>query len=149
MIGSAAGLLAFCAAMISVNVGDESKGVAFMLLASVNLGILELAAIALAPLVLPTEDIGAAVGALGTIRSGGASVGLAVCVTILNNKLTAFVPSRVTEAVTPLGLPVSSIPALLTGLSTGIGLDAVPGISPEILGAAAAAQSEAAGDAFQ
>ncbi|KPI41091.1 putative MFS-type transporter YusP [Cyphellophora attinorum] len=148
LIGCAASLLAFCAAMIDVEVGDEAKGVAFMLLATTSVGALELCSLAIAPLALPTEDIGVALGALGSIRSGGASVGLAICVAILNNKLTAFVPPRVTEAVTALGLPLSSVPALLTGLTTGVGLDDVPGISPEILAAAAAAQSNAASDAF-
>jgi hypothetical protein len=148
LIGSAACLLAFCAAMIDVEVGDEAKGVAFMLLATTSVGALELCSLAIAPLALPTEDIGVALGALGSIRSGGASVGLAICVAILNNKLTAFVPPRVTEAVTALGLPLSSVPALLTGLTTGVGLDDVPGITPDILAAAAAAQSHAASDAF-
>lgn len=149
LIGSALSLLAFCAAMVDVNVGDQAKGVAFMLLATISVGCLELCSLAIAPLALPTEDIGVALGALGSIRSGGASVGLAICVAVLNNKLAAFVPPRVTDAVTALGLPTSSIPALLTGLSTGVGLDKVPDITPDILAAAALAQSEAAGDAFQ
>jgi Fungal trichothecene efflux pump (TRI12) len=149
LIGSALSLLAFSAAMVSINVGDESKGVALMFMATVSVGVLEDCSLALAPLALPTEDIGAALGALGSIRSGGAAVALAIYVTILTNKLTQFVPPRVTEAVTALGLPVSSVPALLTALTTGVGLDEVPGADPSIIAAAAAAQSGAAADAFR
>lgn len=149
LIGSAFSLLAFCAAMVSINPGQEAKGVALMFMATVSVGVLESCSLALAPLALPTEDIGAALGALGSIRSGGASVGLAIYVAILNNKLVALVPPRVSEAATAAGLPASSLTALLTGLSTGVGLDEVPGINPEILAAAVAAQSGAAADAFR
>jgi len=120
-----------------------------MFMATVSLGVLESCSLALAPLALPTEDIGAALGALGSIRSGGASIALAIYVAILNNKLVALVPPRVSEAATAAGLPASSLTALLTGLSTGVGLDEVPGITPEILAAAVTAQSGAAADAFR
>lgn len=36
--------------------------------------------VTVAPLALPSEDIGAALGALGSIRSGGASVATAIYV---------------------------------------------------------------------
>jgi MFS family permease len=149
LITSAVSLLAFSAAMVSINPGQESKGVALMFMATVSVGVLESCSLALAPLALPTEDIGAALGALGSIRSGGASVALAIYVTILNNKLVAFVPPRVSEAATAAGLPASSLTALLTALTTGVGLEEVPGINPQILAVAAAAQSSAAADAFR
>ena len=149
LIGSTCSLLAFCASMVSINPGDESKGVALMLMASVSLGVVESCSLALAPLALPTEDIGAALGALGSIRSAGASVALAIFVTILNNKMTAFVGPRVTAAVTEAGLPSSSVVAFITGLTTGTGLTDIPGVNARIIAAGSAALSGAAADAFR
>jgi hypothetical protein len=146
LISSAAALLAFSAAMVSIQVGDESKGVGLMFMATTSVGVLESCSLALAPLALPTEDIGAALGALGSIRSAGASVALAIYVTILNNKLADFVPPRVTEAATGAGLPSDRVASLLTAMTTGMGLES---FDPTVVAAAAAAQSGAAADAFR
>lgn len=101
-----------------------------------------------APLNLPSEDIGAALGALGSIRSGGAAVGTAIFVTVLNNKLADFVPAQVTPAALSAGLPEPSLPALFTALAAG-DLTTVPGINAAITAAVGAANSAAAADAFR
>ena len=54
-----------------------------MFMACFSVGVVETCSLALAPLALPSEDIGAALGALGSIRSAGASVATAIYVTIL------------------------------------------------------------------
>lgn len=74
LIGGTLSLLAFSAAMVTINPGEQSKGVGLMFMACFSVGIVETCSLALAPLALPSEDIGAALGALGSIRSGGASV---------------------------------------------------------------------------
>jgi hypothetical protein len=140
--------LAFSAAMVSINPGDEAKGVGLMFMACFSVGIVETCSLALAPLALPSEDIGAALGALGSIRSGGAAVATAIYVTILNNKLAAFVPRLVSPAATSAGLPEASLPDLFAGLTAG-NLSTVPGITPQIELAVGEANAMAAADAFR
>jgi MFS family permease len=148
LIGSCASLLAFSASMVSIGVGDEKKGVGLMFMACYSVGIIETCSLALAPLALPTEDIGAALGALGSIRSGGASVATAIFVAILTNKLTALVPAAVSTAALKAGLPKSSLMALLTDLATG-DFSNVPGINAGIIAAVGLATAQAAANSFR
>ncbi len=71
LIGGCVALLAFSASMVSINAGDEAKGIALMFMACLSIGVVETCSLVLVPLALPTEDIGAALGALGSIRSSG------------------------------------------------------------------------------
>ena len=148
LIGGTMSLLAFSAAMISIMPGQQSKGVALMFMACFSVGIVETCSLALAPLALPSEDIGAALGALGSIRSGGAAVATAIYVTILDNKLNHFVPAYVTPAAIDAGLPPSSLTDLFTALTAG-DLSTVPGITPAIETAVGAADALAAAEAFK
>lgn len=73
-IGASIGLTAFAGALASVNPGEVHKGVAFMFMSCMCVGVIELSALALAPLVCPPEEIGVATGTLGSIRSAGSTV---------------------------------------------------------------------------
>ncbi|OAL29462.1 hypothetical protein AYO20_09199 [Fonsecaea nubica] len=148
MVGTTLVLLAFSAAMITVGPGQESKGIGILFIACLTVGIVETCALALAPLPLPTEDIGVALGALGSIRSSGASVATAIYTTILSNKLSDFTGPRVTQAALAAGLPQDSLSALLTSLASG-DLSGVSGMNPTITAAVAAATASAAADAFK
>ena len=148
LIGSCLSLLAFSASMVSIGVGDQTKGVGLMFMACYSVGVIETCSLSLAPLALPTEDIGAALGALGSIRSGGASVATAIFVAILTNKLAAFIPPAVEAAALQAGLPKTSLPALLADLSTGK-FSNVPGINAGIIAAVGAATAEAAARSFR
>jgi hypothetical protein len=148
LISSALSLVAFSAAMVSVGPGDEAKGIALMFMACFSVGIIEICSLALAPLACASEDLGAALGALGSIRSGGASVATAIYTTILSNKLGKLVPEYVTPAALNAGLPSSSLTDLFTNLSAGT-LAKVPGITPNIIDAVVAADASAAAKSFQ
>ncbi|KAK6423434.1 hypothetical protein LTR95_016530 [Oleoguttula sp. CCFEE 5521] len=148
LIGGCVLLLSFSAAMVTIEPGQEAKGVGLMFMACFSVGIVEICSLALAPLALPSEDIGAATGALGSIRSGGAAVATAIYVAILNNKLKVYIPQYVTPAAVGAGLPESSLPDLYTALTTGV-LTTVPGITPAIEAAVGAANAIAAAQAFR
>lgn len=148
LIASTVSLLAFSAAMVSIQPGQEAKGVGLMFMACFMVGIVEICSLALAPLALPSEDIGAALGALGSIRSAGASVATAIYVTILDNKLAQFVPQYVTPAALNAGLPKTSLTQLFTALTAG-DLTTVPGITPKIEAAVGAADAMAGADSFR
>jgi hypothetical protein len=147
LVIAATSLLAFSAAMVSLKPGDENKGIAFMFMACFSIGILETCSLALAPLACKSEDLGAALGALGSIRSGGASVATAIFTTILSNKLGKYVPEKVTPAALSAGLPSSSLTDLYTNLTAGT-LAKTPGINADIVAAVTFAQSDAAAKAF-
>jgi hypothetical protein len=134
--------------MVSLGPGDETNGVALMFMACFSVGIIETCSLALAPLACASEDLGAALGALGSIRSGGASVATAIYSTILSNKLGKYVPELVTPAALSAGLPSSSLPSLFTNLTAGT-LPIVPGINENIIAAVTAANSQAAAESFK
>lgn len=66
---------------------------------------------------VPQRNIGLALGLLGTFRFLGGSIGTTIFTTILQNKSTPAILSRVTDAVVPLGFPSEQIPELIAYLS--------------------------------
>jgi hypothetical protein len=133
--------------MVSIGIGDESNGAGLMFMACFSVGVHETCSLALA-LVLPTEDVGAALGALGSIRYGGASVAAAIFVAILTNMLTAFTAPAVTVAALQASLPKSSVPALLADLVTG-DFSNFPDINDGIIAAVGHATAQAAVESFR
>jgi hypothetical protein len=148
LIGSCLSLTAFSASMVSLKPGQETRGIALMFMACFSVGIIETCSLALAPLACASEDLGAALGALGSIRSGGASVATAIYSTILSNKLGKYVPELVTPAALNAGLPSSSLPDLYTNLSAGT-LAKTPGINAVVIAAVTTADANAAAEAFK
>ncbi|KAH7216061.1 major facilitator superfamily domain-containing protein [Fusarium oxysporum] len=73
-----------------------------------------------------------------SIRSLGGSIGLAINNAVLHNALNKELPKNIAEAALPLGLPASSLPALIQGLASQNkqAVAAVPGLTPEIAQAA-------------
>jgi hypothetical protein len=147
LIGNCLSLLAFSASMVSIDVGEEEKGVGLVFIAYYSVRVIETCSLALSQ-ALPTEDIGVTLGALGSILSGGASVATAVFVAILTNKLTAFIRPAVTVAALQAGLLKSSLFALLTDPATG-DFSSFPGINAGIVAAVGLANAEAAANAFR
>jgi len=148
LIGSCISLTAFSASMVSLKPEQDTRGIALMFMACFSIGIIETCSLSLAPLACASEDIGAALGALGSIRSGGASVATAIYSTILSNKLGKYVPKYVTSAALGAGLPQSSLPDLFTNLTAGT-LNLVPGINTRITEAVVAANANAAAQSFK
>ena len=60
--------------MASLEPGTQARGVALLFMAGFSLGVVETASLALAPLSCLSEDIGVALGTLGSIRSAGGAV---------------------------------------------------------------------------
>lgn len=109
---------------------------------SLAIGIMEGQSIATTSFPLRTqEEIGTAGGLSGAIRSFVAVLASAIYSTVLTNRLNTTIPQYVIPAAEQAGLPTSSIPALIAGLS-GVGnltASAVPGLTREIEATAAQA----------
>ncbi|KAG7406212.1 Trichothecene efflux pump TRI12 [Fusarium oxysporum f. sp. rapae] len=93
-----------------------------------------------------TPELIALTSALMTsIRSLGGSIGLAINNAVLHNALDKELPKKIAEAALPLGLPASSLPALIQGLASQNkqAVAAVPGLTPEIAQAAVVGMKKA------
>lgn len=96
---------------------------------------------------LDQREIGTAVGAAGSIRSAISSVASAVYLSVLSNRLATTIPAEVPPALTKAGLPASSVPAFLTGLTTGSFAN-VEGVSDSIIAAGTRAYKVASSNAY-
>lgn len=69
------------------------------------------------------------------MRSIGGVIGLAIYNAVFNAKLDAYLGKNIAAAVLPLGLPASSLPALIGDLAGHITPtpQTVPGVTPEII----------------
>jgi hypothetical protein len=96
---------------------------------------------------LDQREIGTAVGAAGSIRSAISSVASAVYLTVLANRLTERIPALVPPALTGAGLPASSVPAFMAGLTSG-SFTKVVGLNDNILAAGLRAYKVANSQAY-
>ncbi|EXJ66149.1 uncharacterized protein A1O5_10765 [Cladophialophora psammophila CBS 110553] len=97
------------------------------------------------------EEIGSAGGLSGTIRLFFSCVSLAIYGTTLTNRLATTIPANILPAMADAGLPSSSIPALLSGLSgaTALNETTVAGLNPHILSIAQTAYRVANAQAYR
>jgi hypothetical protein len=95
--------------------------------------------VALVQFTAPHAYLSTATGLAFSARAIGGAFGSAVLNAIINGKLSTTLAPQVSAAAISAGLPTTSIPALLEAMGTGDGLDVVPGVSPQIIAAVAAA----------
>lgn len=119
----------------------STPDVAYWILAIVlgaGIGFILPTIMVIAQLSTPLELIAETSALVLSIRSIGATVGLAINNAIFTSSLSTEIPSRVAAAVIPLGLPVTSIGALIEALESesAAAIAAVPGATAQIAGAA-------------
>lgn len=103
----------------------------------IGLGVCLCTLVTAAQLSTPRALIATVSGLMIAVRSFGGSVGLAIYNAIFTKELTSNLGTKIAEAVLPLGLPMSSLPAFIGDLANQntTGLMTVPGVSPQIIGA--------------
>lgn len=99
----------------------------------------------------PPQLIAEASALILATRSLGATVGLAIENAIFNSVFTTEIPKKIAAAVIPLGLPPTSIRGLIGALTTQneAALAKIPGVTPEIIGAAGGALLQSYSDSFR
>ncbi|KAF2837878.1 fungal trichothecene efflux pump [Patellaria atrata CBS 101060] len=120
----------------------ERKGmmIAFVFLAEVGFGWAQYLSIAFIQFGVDQVELGISGGLAGVARFAGGSVAISVYTTILTNVQSNAFARLLPRAVLPLGFPSASIPDLAAALPLGsAALAQVEGLTPEIVGAAAAA----------
>lgn len=139
--------MAFVSSLASINADSHTAFIAFGVLGCFFIGYVDNITFPGVTLVIEPQDIGLATGVLGSLRGFGGAVAQALYVSILNTKVTEYLPAYVAPAAVSAGLPTSSLPSLFAGLSTG-NFTAVPDITPAIIAAAATQQRRAYIDSF-
>ncbi|CAH0030520.1 unnamed protein product [Clonostachys rhizophaga] len=94
-------------------------------------------------------NLGSASGLAGSIRFFISCIASTIYNVVLTNRLSETIPARVPPAITEAGLPLSSVPAFITALSTGTGFNDIPGISGQIIAAGVWANKLANADAYR
>jgi hypothetical protein len=82
-----------------------------------------------------------------SIRSAISTVCSSVYIAVLTNRLAETIPTEVPAAVIDAGLPVSSVPAFLSGFTTG-NFSGVEGLTTQILNAGTRAYKIANASAY-
>ncbi|KAI1076195.1 trichothecene efflux pump [Whalleya microplaca] len=141
-------MVAFVGACAALTPETLNSGIAFTMIGPFFVGVIELCALALAPLFCKPADIGVASGLLASIRSAGGSIAVAVYSSILSNRLTTTVPANVGPAAVAAGLPESQVPALVAAVLKSK-LDTFPGLTDAVKGAVASVLPIAYSQAFK
>jgi hypothetical protein len=137
----------FMVCMATAGVGSNLAVLGYTVLFGCGLGILLNTLMTAAQLGTPPELIASASGLLISTRSVGGSIALAIYNALFTHQLSTNLASRVPAAVLPLGLPPTSIGALIGVLTSGAavdvgGLSQIPGVTPPIIRAAGLAVSQ-------
>ncbi|KAI0881601.1 trichothecene efflux pump [Annulohypoxylon maeteangense] len=148
IIFSTFSMVAFVGACASLTPETLNAGIAFTMIGPFFVGVIEVCALALAPLFCRPVDIGLASGLLASIRSAGGSIAVAVYSSILSNRLETTVPANIGPAVVAAGLSEDKVPALVAAV-LGSKLASFPGLTPEIQAAVASVLPTAYSQAFK
>ncbi|PYI31179.1 siderophore iron transporter [Aspergillus indologenus CBS 114.80] len=151
LIASTVIITAFSGALAAINQHHQAYGIAFTAIGGFAVGYLELITLIMCPLYCKPEDIGLASGFLGSAKQIFGTIATAIYVAILQNRITANLPTTVTHAATKAGLPSSSLTDLLEAVAAGTSaaLEAVPGMTTKILAAVADAEKTAYAMSFR
>ncbi|KAI1756854.1 fungal trichothecene efflux pump [Xylaria castorea] len=148
MIFSTFSMVGFVGALAALTPSSKSTGIALTLIGPFFVGVIELTALAIAPLFCKPKDIGLASGLLASIRSAGGSVAVTVYSTILSNRLKFTVPHNIGPVAIAAGLPEDQVPALASAVLGG-SLAKFPGLTDSVLKAVSSVLPTAYSQAFQ
>ena len=132
-------LLLFFIIMATVTPRSNPNGFwAYGIISGVGLGFLLPLIVVAGQLSTTAELISIGTGLIMSTRALGATVGLAINNAIFNSALSKNIPAKIAEATLPLGLPPTSLPALIPALLADDqdALMNIPGITSEILSSA-------------
>ncbi len=143
-------LIYFIVAAVSTTSTPEANFWGYMIFLGMGLGLLLTALVVVAQFSTPPELIAITSGLVLSVRSLGASTGLAIYQAVFSQGLSKNLVPKITGAVLPLGLPDDSLLAFLGALTTGdeTALANIPGVTPEIIAAGAQALQQAYNRAF-
>ncbi|OCK86293.1 MFS general substrate transporter [Lepidopterella palustris CBS 459.81] len=142
---------AFIGSMAAMTPTTNTAAIVVSLFAGFTIGFVQIIGISMVILNAPDEDLGVAVGLVGTFRTLGGAIATGIYNAILANRVGDVLPKRFAAAVLPLGLPITSLESLIKAFASGsqAAMLAVPGVSPEILEAGAQAYKSSYASGFR
>ncbi|PVH69717.1 MFS general substrate transporter [Cadophora sp. DSE1049] len=146
-----AGLVVFNALMAGVNSSTPSAAYwGYAVFAGTGLGFILVSLTLSVQMSTPGALISPASGLFIATRGFGGAVGIAINNAIFQNGLKSL-PTKVAEAVLPLGFPATELGLLIGALNSGntTAIATIPGITPQILGAASGGLKEGYIHAFR
>ncbi|KAF2653605.1 MFS general substrate transporter [Lophiostoma macrostomum CBS 122681] len=140
LTGSVAIMVFFGALLGLGNPTRKAMMMVFVFLSQTGFGWAQMLSITFIQFGVPQVELGVSGGLAGVSRFAGGAIAISVYSTILTNTLTTWMARLIPAAVLPLGLPESSLVALMTALPQGsAALAKVPGITTDIMVAAGGA----------
>ncbi|OAG41414.1 hypothetical protein AYO21_04356 [Fonsecaea monophora] len=141
---------AFTAAMASITRDSLARAVVLCLIAKFTIAGSSIIATLFVQFGAGDTRLGAATGIRGTLISAGGSIGLAICTSVVGNKVRESLSPALVAAVVDAGLPADSAAGFITAFVSGKpgALDAVIGATPEVIEAATRASQAVYADAF-
>lgn len=148
MVVAGAIMMAFGAAYASATPGAEGRTTAFVSISTTACGYIENLALSSMAFIWKPDDIGLVAGVLSCIRTTAGALIVSMFSSILDTELNKHLPGLVAPVAVQAGLPEDSVPALLAASRSGT-IDAVPGITEDIMQAVASALQHAYTLAFR
>ncbi|KAL4878065.1 major facilitator superfamily domain-containing protein [Aspergillus karnatakaensis] len=105
----------------------------------------------IAAICTPNELVATSVTIGTSVRGLGGALGIVIISTVFQNKITAYLPAQLGEALTQAGLSLSVLPQILGALGHGdtAALSEIPGLTSEAIAALVAANQQAYADAYR
>ncbi|KAK0112587.1 hypothetical protein ONS95_014331 [Cadophora gregata] len=130
---------------------EQWKTWIYSLLVGLGLGFVLPTLYVAAHMSTPKEMISVTTSIASATRSFGGAVGIAVNNALFTDSFNKKLPQKVAAAVLPLGFPPSQLGMLIPALASGNeeAIRAVPGATPQILGAGGSAVTDAYLQSFQ
>ncbi|BGP55451.1 hypothetical protein JCM8202v2_003055 [Rhodotorula sphaerocarpa] len=128
---------------------DAGMATAFNVVGGIGCGLAIVLVVVLVQFSTPPLLIGTATALLISVRSLGGTVGYAMAEAIYSSRTNTQIPEAIIKATAPLGFNPQYLGPLIGFLSSGKGLEAIPGVTPQILGAAAAAMKHVEAEAYK
>jgi hypothetical protein len=150
MAGFLGFLLFFILAATSSENTREANFWGFMIFLGGGLGLLLTTLVVAAQLSTPPKLIAITSGLVLSVRSLGASTGLVIYQAVFSHSLSTNLAPKIAATTIPLGLPERSLGPLIGALTSGntAALSDIPGLTPEIIAAAAEGLKKAYGLSF-
>ena len=143
--------VAFLGAMVSVNSSNFGRSATFSFLATFPGGILELSPALMVQMDSNDADLGTVFSIIFCLRTAVGAIMASIFVTILEAKIPKGIAKYVPQAALKARLPQSSLTELFAAIAKGTAaaLEAVPGMTPQILVAVGGSLSDCYAFAYQ
>lgn len=135
----------------TIQPGDSTSACAFAALAGLGMGSPLVVTVTAVQLAVPHHLIATATATTTTSRAIAATVFTSIFSAVLGDKMSKYLPEYIAQAALRAGLPPSSLPSFVSALlsKSESALQAVPGVTPTVIGMAAEAIKQAYTDGIR